>query len=114
MPEADVRQVTVDAVVDTGAGTLVISEEFCAKLGLAIWQTKPARLAGDAVVDCGIAEPVTICWENRFTTCHAWVLPNQSAPLLGALPLEDMDLVVHPKEERLTGAHGDEPVGLIY
>ena len=28
--------------------------------------------------------------------------------LLGALPLEDMDLIVDPTNQKLTGAHGDE------
>ena len=110
----DVRQTKVQAIVDTGAGTIVISERLRAKLGLEVLQIKPVRLAGDLIVECKITEPVEIRWEKRFTTCHAWVLPNQKEPLLGALPLEDMDLIVHPKEEKLVGAHGDEPLGFIY
>jgi predicted aspartyl protease len=33
MPETEIRQVTMDAVVDTGAWTLVINEETRLKLG---------------------------------------------------------------------------------
>jgi hypothetical protein len=41
------------------------------------------------------------------------VLPGVQHVLLGALPLEDMDLVIHPKSQELVGAHGDEIISLI-
>jgi hypothetical protein len=30
--------------------------------------------------------------------------------VLGAIPLEDMDLIVDPKRQELIGAHGDEVI----
>jgi hypothetical protein len=33
--------------------------------------------------------------------------------LLGAIPLEDMDLIVNPAKGELVGAHGDEVVCLV-
>jgi hypothetical protein len=33
--------------------------------------------------------------------------------LLGAIPLEDMDLIVDPAGRELRGAHGDEVVCLV-
>jgi hypothetical protein len=47
-------------------------------------------------------------------TCEPWVLPGTDEVLLGAIPLEDMDLIVDPKNQKLVGAHGDEPLALIY
>jgi hypothetical protein len=41
------------------------------------------------------------------------VLPGAEEVLLGAIPLEDMDLIVNPARQELTGAHGDEVVCLI-
>jgi hypothetical protein len=32
---------------------------------------------------------------------------------LGAIPLEDMDLIVNPVKQELAGAHGDEIVALL-
>jgi hypothetical protein len=34
--------------------------------------------------------------------------------LLGALPLEGMDLIVDPVRRRLAGAHGDQPLHVLY
>jgi hypothetical protein len=41
-------------------------------------------------------------------TCEAVVLPNATEVLLGAIPLEGMDLMVDPVAEKLVGRHGDE------
>jgi hypothetical protein len=43
----------------------------------------------------------------------ALLLPGAEEVLLGAIPLEDMDLVVDPAVRELKGAHGDEVVCLI-
>ncbi|MDR3338118.1 MAG: hypothetical protein LBT16_13040, partial [Treponema sp.] len=58
-------------------------------------------------------EPVEIHWEDRETTCPAIILPGADNILLGAIPLEDMDLIIDPKRPQLTGAHGSEVVCLI-
>jgi clan AA aspartic protease len=110
--EQDVRTVTVTAIVDTGAGTLVISEEICKKLGLLIKGERSARVANGVQVACKVTEPVEIRWKTRLTACPAVVMPGAETILLGAIPLEDMDLIVHPAKQELTGAHGDEVVTL--
>jgi hypothetical protein len=40
-------------------------------------------------------------------------IPGDGDILLGAIPLENMDLIVDPARQMLTGAHGDEPIGII-
>jgi hypothetical protein len=35
------------------------------------------------------------------------VIPGEKDILMGALPLEGMDLMVHPLRQEVTGAHGD-------
>jgi clan AA aspartic protease len=107
---ADIRQTTVTALVDTGASTLFINEATRQKLGLAIERKRPARVANGVVEICNITEPVKIQWGDRESVCSAVVLPNASEVLLGAIPLEDMDLMVHPATQQLVGAHGDEMV----
>jgi len=110
--DQNVRSLTVDALVDTGAMTLVINEDICSKLGLSIEGSRTAFLAGGAGISCKITEPVRIYWKNRDATCRAWVLPGNDI-LLGAIPLEEMDLAVDPVNKELFGVHGDEIVGLI-
>jgi len=109
----DIRSVTVKALIDTGATTLVINEGICGELGLSFIGTRTASLAGGEKALCKITEPVVIHWKNRVTVAHAWVLPGDDETLLGVIPLEDMDLIVDPVRRELTGAHGDEIMGRI-
>jgi clan AA aspartic protease len=110
--EDAVHQVTVTAVVDTGAITLVIPEDVRAKLGLRIITTQEAKLANNELVKCGVSEPVEVHWKDRSTVCNAYVVPSGNI-LLGSIPLEGMDLIVNPIEQKLEGEHGDKVVGYL-
>jgi len=110
----DVHMVKVIALVDTGASTLVISEALKNKLGLAIETYKVSTLADGSVRKTEVTEPVKIQWKNRDAVCRAFVLPNADEVLLGALPLEEMDLIIHSQKETLVGAHGDDAKFFIY
>jgi len=110
--DPEIRQTTVQVVVDTGAMTLVINEQMRQQLGLDVVGTKQATLADDTKKTVQIAEPVEVHWKNRSMTCQPWVV-NSGRILLGAIPLEDMDLIVDPAKQELIGAHGDEEVGLL-
>ena len=111
--DAEIRQTTVTAMVDTGAGTLVINEKVRQILGLEIQGKRRARLADGVAENYAVTEPVSIHWKNRDSTCKALVLPNADNILLGAIPLEDMDLIVNPAKQELVGAHGDEVVCIV-
>ena len=111
--EAEIRQVTVQAMVDTGAGTLVINEAIRQKLGLAITGKRFAVLADGSRQEYPVTEPIDVHWKNRETSCRALVLSAGQNVLLGAIPLEDMDLIVDPTQQQLTGAHGDEVVTMV-
>ncbi|MDR3333467.1 MAG: aspartyl protease family protein [Treponema sp.] len=111
IPEHQVRIATVTALVDTGAGTIVISEAIRQKLGLVITGLRQGTLADGASAIYQVTEPVDIHWQDRECTCRAVVVPN--AILLGAIPLEDMDLIVDPKGRKLIGAHGRDVLCLL-
>jgi predicted aspartyl protease len=106
--KTEVRQLTVDAVVDTGAGPLVITEAMRQRLGLEIEQDDSVTLAGDIPQKCTVAEVVRIVWNDRFTHSNPYVLPTGHETLLGVIPLEDLDLLVNPVDRCLQGAHGDK------
>ncbi|WP_010263224.1 aspartyl protease family protein [Treponema primitia] len=112
--EPEIRQMTVQCVVDTGAPTLIINEAVQQELGLRTEHVKKSRMVNGDPVVCKVVETVRVCWKNRSMTCEPWVIPGADMLLLGAIPLEDMDLMVDPKRLQLVGAHGDEPVGFIY
>ena len=104
--EAEIRQMTTNAMVDTGAFTLVINEEIREKLGLDISGAGEGTLADGTKVECDMAGPIEIWWKNRRAVCEALVLPEAKDVLLGAYPLELMDLTINPNRE-LVGVHGD-------
>ncbi|MDR1324680.1 MAG: aspartyl protease family protein [Treponema sp.] len=113
IPDTKIRAITVKAVPDTGAWTLIINEDARQKLGLAIVETVKSTLADGSTTGYGLTEPVEIRWKDRRTSHEAVVIPNGDAILLGALPLEGMDLYVDPVNQRLAGVHGDQRVYLV-
>jgi clan AA aspartic protease len=113
IPAREVREITLRALVDTDAGTLVINEAARQKLGLQIEGLRRAELADGTKQVYQVTEPVRIQWKNRTTACPALVLPGAGDVLLGAIPLEDMDLIVDPAGQELKGAHGDEVLCLV-
>ena len=107
MKDDEVRQMTVQAIVDTGAWTMVINDETRDKLGLLDRGCGEATLADGQKAEYPMAGPLEVWWKNRHMVCDALVIPDAPDILLGALVLEHMDLTVNPKRE-LVGVHGDK------
>ena len=105
--EQDVRSITVNSVVDTGAASLVINEELRQKLGLTEMEEKSVKMADGRRVACKLTEAVEVRWKDRSWACPAVVIPGAESVLLGAIPLEGMDLMINPKTQELVGVHGD-------
>jgi clan AA aspartic protease len=113
IPDTKIREVTLNAMPDTGAWTLVINEEIRQKLGLAVVKTVKSSLADGSTTEYGLTEPVEIRWKDRDISLQSVVIPNAGDILLGALALEGMDLYVDPVNQRLAGVHGDQRVHLV-
>jgi clan AA aspartic protease len=111
--DTQIRALTVNALADTGAWTLVINEDTCQKLGLVFTGPEPGVLADGSSIVCQMTDGVEVHWKNRHTVCPAIVVPGADEVLFGALPMEGMDLIVHPKKEEIVGAHGDNILRLI-
>jgi clan AA aspartic protease len=107
--EDDVCSVTITAVVDTGATTLVINEKIFNQLGLSVMEMRDINLVGGVRIACKVTDAVHIQWKDRFAAVNAVVLP-EGKPLLGVIPLEFMDLMVDPVNRELVGVHGDNAV----
>jgi clan AA aspartic protease len=105
--EEKARSITVNAVVDTGASSIVINEELRQKLGLAITRQRSVKVADGRQVPCKYTEAVEILWKDRDFACTAVVIPGAEHVLLGAIALEGMDLMVNPTTQELIGVHGD-------
>jgi clan AA aspartic protease len=110
----EIRALTLEVMPDTGACTLVINENIRQKLGLTIVKMVRSSLADGSTAQYGLTEPVEIRWKDRRTSQEAVVVPNGNKVLLGAIPLESMDLYVDPVNQRLTGLHGDQEIYQLY
>jgi len=73
-----------------------------------------ATIANGVTEEYDLTEPVVIRWKDRRTVLPAVVIPTAKDILLGAMPLEGMDLYVDPVNKRLAGVHGDSPVYVTY
>jgi clan AA aspartic protease len=112
--EDEIRVLEVEAMPDTGAWTLIINDEVRRRLGLKTDNTVESSMANGETAQYDLTEPVEIRWKNRRTKQQAVVIPNAPGILLGAIPLEGMDLYVDPVNRRLAGVHGDTPVYVVY
>jgi len=112
--ESEIRTLKVEAMPDTGAWTLVINDDIRQKLGLTIEETSRSTLADGKTDTYDVTEGVKIRWRDRSTILPAVVVPDAKEILLGALPLEAMDLMVDPVHGCLVGVHGDQPLHVIY
>ncbi|HEX2682662.1 MAG TPA: clan AA aspartic protease [Ferruginibacter sp.] len=106
--EEEVRRISIRVLVDTGAAMLCINENIQEYLQLPFSGTQRAQLADGTIIECNIVKNVELRFHNRETTCRALVLPGDSEPLLGFIPLEDMDVLVDPLRQELI-VHPDRP-----
>jgi clan AA aspartic protease len=96
-----VKRMKINALVDSGAFMLCINETIKNQLGLRVIEQQSATLADGSIGKYDIVGPVTVKFENRLTICTALVLPGNNDVLLGAIPMEAMDLLIHPKLQKL-------------
>jgi hypothetical protein len=81
---------------------LCINENLKLQLGLAVLGTHGALLADGTEREVEIVGPIEVRFKNRRTTVDAMVLPGNSEVLLGAIPLEGMDVLVDLQKQELT------------
>ena len=91
----DLEPVEVDALADTGSVHLCIPLHTQIQLKLAQVGEKEVSLADGSRKLVPYVGPIELRYRNRTGFAGALVMGDQ--PLLGAIPMEDMDLVVVPK-----------------
>lgn len=101
LPRTDVRKMEVSILVDSGAYNLAVNETLKNQLGLPIIDEQVFELANGQQEVYPIVGPIDIRFENRTTTTRAVLLPGDAEPLLGQIPLEDLDVLLLPREERM-------------
>ncbi|MFZ6023645.1 MAG: retroviral-like aspartic protease family protein [Bacteroidota bacterium] len=84
--------------VDGGAYMMAITETICEQLSLSIKEKRKVQLANGEIAEYNVAAPIEVRLENRRSNMDALVLPGNNEPLLGAILMEDMDVLIHPPE----------------
>ncbi len=110
-----VRRINVNALVDTGATILVLPEKDIIALGLQLRRTTRSRFAEGKSKECKIYGPVTVRFCKRTMQTEAMQGPANIPPLLGQIPMEGLDVLVDPKNQRLVlnMESGDPEMALV-
>ncbi len=98
--EPALKPVQVRALVDTGASTLCIPEHVRIQLDLQELERREVTVANGKKEVVPYVGPVQITCLGR--SCYAGALVLGDRVLLGAVPMEDMDLVISPTKEQVT------------
>ena len=96
-----IRKLKTKALVDSGAYMLAINEAIKHQLDLHKTDERIAEMADGSKKLLEVVGPIEIRFENRRTSVDAMVLPGDSEVLLGAIPLEDLDVVLDMKNQKL-------------
>ena len=94
--DASVAPMEVPALADSGSVFLCIPQHVCLQLKLETLQNREVRLADGSCVSVPYVGPIIVRFKNRTGVMGALVLGDEV--LLGAIPLEDMDLIINPRD----------------
>src|ERR1700733_3111605 len=95
---AELKPIEARCLVDTGSTYLCIPQHIATQLQIKTLETREAADGTSHSVPYG--GPVKVSFDNR--SCFVGTLIMGDEVLLGAVPMEDMDLVVQPKLLKLT------------
>lgn len=95
-PKDPTRTFTASALVDTGAMHLCLPPHVVLQLGLSELQKREVITADGTQRLCSYVGPVEVRFGERG--CYTGALVLGTEVLLGAVPMEDMDLIVSPSK----------------
>jgi predicted aspartyl protease len=106
--EAEVKRISIDGVGDTGASRLVLPQSVVEELKLPVIGRTKARLADQSVIERDVVRDVWLKMLDRSGVFTAVVEPNRDDALVGAIVMEELDMVVdcvtgtcHPRDPEL-------------
>jgi len=111
LPSDKVRRQTIRGVVDSGAARLVLPQSVVKQLGLPLSDKILVRYADGRKAQRRQAKGVYLRLLGRDSTFSAIVEPKRESALIGAIVLEDLDLLVDCQSQRVVPR---DPHGAIY
>lgn len=95
----DLSAIEVTALVDTGALHLCIPEHIAIQLELKELEKREVTMADGSKKLIPYVGPIEVKFANRHCFVGGMILGDEA--LLGAIPMEDMDLIIHPATQTL-------------
>ena len=90
----DLAPIEVEALVDTGAFHLCLPSAMAVQLGLDELEQRTVTIADGSTRRVPYSGPIKTAFGSR--SCYTGAMIFGDEVLLGAIPMEDMDLVVRP------------------
>ena len=103
----ELRKMTIHLKIDTGSIMLCVNETIKKALGLPHFGIRRSQLANGLLIELEVVGPVIVRYLDRDCSTNAIVLPDDQEPLLGRIPMAEMDLFVHPTSNQLLPMHPD-------
>ena len=110
--EDAIRRVRVKMLVNSGAYMMAINENIQAYLQLPFNRRKRCEIADGWIVKCDVVGPVDVKFANRSAMCNAFVLPGDSEPMLGLIPLGELDVMIDMQRQELV-VNPEHPDGAV-
>jgi predicted aspartyl protease len=111
LPPDKVRRQRIAGFVDSGAAKLVLPQAIVKQLGLPLGDKIKVRYADGRQVERREAEGAYVELGGRHGTFSAIVEPRRTTALIGAIVLEDLDLLVDCQRQQLVPR---DPSGPVY
>jgi hypothetical protein len=86
--EEEAKRMRINILVDSGAYMIATNDTIQAQPDLPFVEKRKAQMASGDVIEYEVVGPLMIKFANRTATCSAFVLPGDSKPLLGSIPME--------------------------
>ncbi len=103
IPTTDIRRFEVrDARVDTGATYVAMPKRLIEQLGLKKLKTVEAKTVSGPI-RFGIYDQIKLTIQGRDCEVRVSEVADSCPVLIGYIPLELLDFVVSPKEQKLIG-----------
>lgn len=99
--EDEIKQMNVNMLVDGGAYMMAINETIQEQLKLPLKEKRKAQMANGSVEEYDVVGPIEVKFKNRRCNIDAIVLSGDNEPSLGSIPMEDMDVLIHPLRQEL-------------
>ena len=110
LPADQVRRAEIDGLVDSGATRLVLPEKIGRDLGVPEGSSVVVKYADNRTADRASVHNVWLKIDGREAAFSAVLEPNRTTALVGAIVMEELDLVIDCTTQKLTPRDPDHVI----